>query len=74
MVEMTGFEPAASWSQTMRATNCATSRCAISFLDCHTIIAKGFVFVNSKFYFFENIFLQIKAPNISFCVIEILGG
>lgn len=26
-VGMTGFEPAASWSQTMRATNCATSRC-----------------------------------------------
>ena len=44
------------------------------FLDCHTIIAKGFVFVNSKLCFFENIFLQIKAPNISFCVIEILGA
>ena len=24
MVEVTGFEPAASWSQTTRATNCAT--------------------------------------------------
>ena len=26
MVGMTGFEPATSWSQTKRATNCATSR------------------------------------------------
>ena len=26
MVEVTGFEPAASWSQTKRATNCATPR------------------------------------------------
>ena len=25
-VGMTGFEPATSWSQTRRATNCATSR------------------------------------------------
>ena len=24
MVRVTGFEPAASWSQTTRATNCAT--------------------------------------------------
>ena len=26
LVGMTGFEPATSWSQTTRATNCATSR------------------------------------------------
>ena len=26
LVGMTGFEPATSWSQTKRATNCATSR------------------------------------------------
>ena len=26
LVGMTGFEPATSWSQTRRATNCATSR------------------------------------------------
>lgn len=26
LVEVTGFEPAASWSQTTRATNCATPR------------------------------------------------
>ncbi len=26
MVEVTGLEPAASWSQTTRATNCATPR------------------------------------------------
>ena len=27
VVEVTGLEPAASWSQTTRATNCATPRC-----------------------------------------------
>ena len=27
LVEVTGLEPAASWSQTTRATNCATPRC-----------------------------------------------
>ncbi len=27
MVGVTGFEPATSWSQTTRATNCATPRC-----------------------------------------------
>ena len=26
LVEVTGFEPAASWSRTKRATNCATPR------------------------------------------------
>ena len=26
MVEVTGIEPATSWSQTTRATNCATPR------------------------------------------------
>ena len=29
MVGMTGFEPAASWSQTKRATICATPRCSV---------------------------------------------
>lgn len=29
MVEVTGFEPAASWSQTKRATICATPRCSV---------------------------------------------
>ncbi len=27
LVGVTGFEPATSWSQTTRATNCATPRC-----------------------------------------------
>ena len=27
-IEVTGLEPAASWSQTTRATNCATPRCS----------------------------------------------
>ncbi len=31
MVGMTGFEPATSWSQTKRATNCATSRLNFAF-------------------------------------------
>ena len=29
LVEVTGFEPAASWSQTKRATICATPRCSV---------------------------------------------
>ena len=29
MVEVTGLEPAASWSQTKRATICATPRCSV---------------------------------------------
>ena len=34
-------------------------------LDCHTIIAKGFLFVNSKFCFFKNIFIYLKATEIA---------
>lgn len=35
MVEVTGLEPAASWSQTTRATNCATPRSYNLFIIIH---------------------------------------
>ena len=35
MVEVTGLEPAASWSQTTRATNCATPRSYSLFIIIH---------------------------------------
>ena len=38
LVGVTGFEPAASWSQTKRATICATSR-------YHSIISQSGIFV-----------------------------
>ena len=34
LVEVTGLEPAASWSQTRRATNCATPRCWKNLWNC----------------------------------------
>ena len=35
LVEVTGIEPATSWSQTTRATNCATPR---NIIFCSTLI------------------------------------
>ena len=49
MVEATGIEPATSWSQTTRATNCATPR----FLNCLYIIAYFIDNFKSFFYLFE---------------------
>ena len=37
LVGMTGFEPATSWSQTRRATNCATSRYYLKCLWEHSL-------------------------------------
>ena len=35
MVEVTGIEPATSWSQTTRATNCATPRNQTAYIYYH---------------------------------------
>lgn len=46
---MTGFEPATFWSQTRRATNCATSRkCVITIAD----YINYFKCYTNKFYIF----------------------
>ena len=63
VVGMTGFEPATSWSQTKRATNCATSRILSEIrkpmpADYHNIIPKHSAAVKCYFYNFKKIWMQ----------------
>ena len=55
MVEVTGIEPATSWSQTTRATNCATPR---NIIFCSTLI------YNSTYFRDLQQFLQIFLQNL----------
>ena len=60
MVEMTGFEPAASCSQSMRATNCATSRNYIVLLSAYLLYQMILSLSSEFFTFFEKIFHILK--------------
>ena len=51
MVEVTGIEPATSWSQTTRATNCATPRNKYLLKSTYLIYHK-FIFFAIFFYHF----------------------
>ena len=59
MVEATGIEPATSWSQTTRATNCATPRNIIFFAQRLYIIAHILEICNNFCKFFCKIFKNI---------------
>ena len=48
MVEVTGIEPATSWSQTTRATNCATPRLTSFSID---VIYNNILFLEFQDFF-----------------------
>ena len=65
---MTGFEPATSWSQTKRATSCATSRIYDSLLENGALIKRAqktpaFFGLESKGYFIEATILSLRLSN-----------
>lgn len=62
LVGMTGFEPATSWSQTRRATSCATSR------NVYIIYIFSKIYSSGKctfYYFFSYFYAKTASASIS---------
>ena len=62
MVEVTGIEPATSWSQTTRATNCATPRDRYLLQSTYLLYHKNISFAIFLLNFLN--FLLIKSDNV----------